>query len=466
MNANRLLLSIAAFGLLLTTLLFFSADVSAQSRKDARKAKQLADKAAASFVKRDYRTAIDGYGQAVALDPNNPDHHFWKGVAHHYVNENDLALPELNIAMERGFKKPLELYRIRWRVHYAAKNYDAALADIRQGLALDANSLELLQGLGDISYARSQYREAVDAYQKVALKDPNTAGDVYLHIARSQANLGNVEGQITAAEEAIKRRTQYLGEAQLLIADGYYAQRRFDEALAAYQKVIATKPDTYLAYDRMAEIYRVQNRFNDSIDILRRALRTFPNDGRIYTSLSWYYSLADRNEEAIQAAQAGIRYLPDEYLAYSNLCRAYNDSNKPEMAIRECNNALKRNPNDGETYFYLARAYDLAGKPDQATEHYKRAVAGMIEFTKNNPNSPDGFYLLGNAYFADNQREKAVAAYTRCLELSPRFVKARYNMAIIQLRLKNKTAAMEQYNRLLELDPGLAGKLKAEIDKS
>ena len=466
MNANRILLSIAVAGLVLTTLLFSQTDVAAQTRKDTRKARQLAEKAAAAFVKRDYRNAIDGYAQAIAADTSNPDHHFWKGVAHHYLNENDLALPELNIALDRGFKKPLELYRIRWRVHYAAKNYDAALADIRQGLALDANNLELLQGLGDISYARNQYRDAVDAYQKVALKDPNTAGDVYLYIARSQANLGNVDGQIAAAEEAVKRRTQYLADAHLLIADGYYAQRKFDEALAAYLKVIATKPDTYSAYDRLAEIYRVQNKLTDSIDILRRALRAFPNDGRIYTSLSWYYSLADRNEEAIQAAQAGIRYLPNEYLAYSNLCRAYNDSNKPEMAIRECNNALKRNPNDGETYFYLARAYDLAGKPDQATEPYKRAVAGMIEFTKNNPNSPDGFYLLGNAYFADNQREKAVAAYARCLELSPRFVKARYNMAIIQLRLKNKTAAMEQYNRLLELDPELAGKLKAEIDKS
>ena len=83
-----------------------------------------------------------------------------------------------------------------------------------------------------------------------------------------------------------------------------------------------------------------------------------------------------------------------------------------------------------------------------------------------NPDSAENFYLLGNAYFADNQREKAIEAYEKCLELSPRFVKARYNYAITQLRQKNKTAAMEQYNRLLEMDPELAGKLKVEIDKS
>ncbi len=466
MNLKRLLLSLAVPCFMLSLLLSTSVDISAQSKKDARKARQLADRAAAAFVKRDYKVAIDGYTQAIALEPNNPDHHFWKGVAHHYLDENQLALPELNTAMEKGFKKPIELYRIRWRVHYAGKNYDPALADIRQGLALDPNNLEFLQALGDISYAKNEFREAVDAYKKVVLKAPNTAGDLYIQIARSHSRLGNVQEQIAAAEEAIKRGTPFLGEAQTLVAEGYRKQRKFDNAIAAYQKAIAAKPDTYSAYENLAEIYRSQNRFTEAIDISRRALRVFPNDGRIYTNLSWFYSLADRNEEAVQAAQAGIRFLPNEYLAYTNLCRAYNDANKPDMAIRECNNALKRNAGDGETYFYLARAFDLVGKPDEATEHYKRAVARLVEFTKKNPDSSDGFYLLGNAYFADNQREKAVDAYARCLALSPRFVKARYNMAIIQLRQKNKTAALEQYNRLLELDPELAGKLKAEIDKS
>ena len=466
MIANRSLLSLTVFGLVLSVVFMLAGDVTAQSKKDAKKAKQIADKASASFVKRDYRAAIDGYTQAIAIDPNNPDYHFWKGVAHHYVNENQLALPELNVAMEKGYKKPLEVYRIRWRVHYANKEFDSSLADIKQGLALDPNNLEFLLGMGDISYAQNNYREAVDAYQKVVLKNPPNSGELYMNIARAQAGLGDVDGQIAAASEAIKHGTQLLGEAHTIMADGYRKQRKSDEAIASYLKAIEAKPDTYSAYANLAELYRDQNRFTEAIDVSRKALRVFPNDGQIYTNLSWFYSLADRNDEAIQSAQAGIRFLPENYQAYTYLCRAYNDSKKPDMAIRECNNALKRNATDGETFFYLARAYDLTGKPDEATKFYKQAVTGMLEDVKKHPDSPDGFYLLGNAYFADNQREKAIDAYEKCLALSPRFVKARYNIAIIQLRQKNKTAALEQYNRLRELDPELAGKLKAEIDKS
>ena len=470
MIAKRFLLGLATVGLLVSWVLLLSDAVAAQGKrnpkKDAENAKKLVSKGDEAMRKKDYRNALGFYGEAINLNPTSPDAHFWKGVAHHYLNENSLALPELEAASSLGYKDPLSVYRIRWRVYYDAKNYDAALGDVQKGLVIDPNNVEFLQGLGDISYAKGNFAEAASAYQKVADKNPNTAGDLYIYIARSKSNLNDVPGQIAAAQEASKRGTQFLSEAQLLVADGLRKQRKYDEAIPAYQKLIATKPDTYAAYEVLADIYRDQNRFNDAIDIQRKALRVFPNDGQIYTTLSWLYSLAGRNDEAIQAAQAGIKFAPTKYMAYTNLCRAYNDAKKPEMAIRECNNALKLNANDGETYFYLARAYDLAGKPDEATRYYKQAVIGLVEHTKKNPDSSEAFYLLGNAYFADNQREKAIEAYEKCLALSPRFAKARYNIAITQLRQKNKTAALEQYNRLLELDPELAGKLKVEIDKS
>ena len=107
----------------------------------------------------------------------------------------------------------------------------------------------------------------------------------------------------------------------------------------------------------------------------------------------------------------------------------------------------------------------MAGRKADATRAYKGAVVGLVEFTQKNPTYSDGFYLLGNAYYSDNQPEKAIAAYRKCLELSPRFARARFNLGYILNNQKNKTAALEQYNSLLQLDPSLAAKLKAEIDK-
>ncbi|HJS51191.1 MAG TPA: tetratricopeptide repeat protein, partial [Pyrinomonadaceae bacterium] len=67
---------------------------------------------------------------------------------------------------------------------------------------------------------------------------------------------------------------------------------------------------------------------------------------------------------------------------------------------------------------------------------------------------------------ADNQPEKAIEAYKKCLEMSPRFARARYNLAMVQLQMKNKVGASEQYNILVGIDRTLATKLKTEIDKT
>ena len=152
-------------------------------------------------------------------------------------------------------------------------------------------------------------------------------------------------------------------------------------------------------------------------------------------------------------------------MAYTNLCRAYNETEHPDLAITACNSALKLNPGDGESYYYLGRAYDVQGKTAEANAAFKRAVTGLLDFTSKNPDYSDGFYLLGNSYLSDRQRDKALDAYNKCLELSPKFVKAKVNLGLIYVFKKNKTAAMEQYNQLLTMDPAYAAKLKAEIDK-
>lgn len=454
----------AAYGFVLALLFCLTAEVDAQSKKDQKKARQLVEQGQKLYRQKNYRNALDKYAEAVTLDPNNPDARFGKGAAHYELDENEQAFTEFDAALKNGYKKPLDIYLVRWRLNYAKKDYDAALADLKAGLALDPGNVDFQLGLGDISFARNEYRDAIDAYQKVALKVPNSA-DVYLNIAKAQANLGDTLGQTTSAAEAVRLRTRFLGEAFFLLGDGYQKQRKFDEALDAYQKAISAKPDTFAAYLGIAEIYRVQGRYNESIEISRRALRVFPNNGEIYTALGWYYSLADKHEEAVEASKAGTTLLPNQPTAYTNLCRAYNDVKKPELAVNACNTALRLNPNDGETLFYLARANDLIGKTSEATKLYSRAVAGLVDYTSKNPDYSDGFYLLGNAYFADNKRDKAIESYSKALELSPRFSKARYNLGIIQILEKNKTAALQQYTALLEIDKGLAEKLKVEIDK-
>lgn len=462
---KKTLLGFITYCLLFTVFAALPTVINAQNKKDLKRARKLTDDGNKAFNQKNYKVAIDNYAQAIVIAPNQAEPHFWKGYAHYYLKEYDTALSEINRAEDLNFNKPVEIYKIRWFLNYDKKNYDEAFEDVQKGLEVEPANLTLLVASGDVNRAKGNYQEALTAYKRALQMKPNNSGDLYYFIGLTNFNLNNAKEQGGYASEAIKFGTKYVAESYTLIGDAFQKEKKYPEAIEAYLRSLTANEKNYAVHRSLADLYRSQNRFTDAIAISKKALKLFPNDGNIYTDLSWYYSLANLDDEAIQAAQAGIRLLPDQSLAYTNLCRAQNDKKDFKESINSCNKALKISPNDGETNFYLGFAHSSTGKVAEAAKYYKKAIIGLIEFTKQNPEYSDGFYLLGNAYFSDSQPQKAIEAYRRCLEISPLFSRARYNLGLIYVSKDEKNLALEQYNALLNLDKELSGKLKTQIDK-
>jgi tetratricopeptide (TPR) repeat protein len=429
-----------------------------------KKAKKLVSDGNKLFNQKNYQSAIAKFAEAIVLAPNYADAHYWKGYAHYNLNQYDEAVEDLNAALAQGYKPPVDVYKLRWTIHYQKKDYDAALGDLQEAIKLDPSNATYNRSLGDIYLGKQQWRDALIAYKTTTQLNQADA-DVYYFMAFSHYNLGETPAQEVAALEAVKRNTKYAGESYFLIGDALQKGGRLDEAQQAYQKALQIKPDIYGIYTNLADLHRSQNRFKEAIDTANRGLSLFPNDGNLYISLSWFYSLNDQPQNAVSAGLNATKYAPNESMGYTNLCRAYNDTKQYQLAIQTCNEALRLNPGDGETNFYLGRANDFLNKPEIAGRFYSKAVAGLVEFTKNNPYYSDGFYLLGNAYFADRQREKAIEAYKKALILSPRFAKARYNLGIIYFTGGNVKEAREQYEELRKIDAATAEKLKQAMDK-
>ncbi|MEP6904187.1 MAG: tetratricopeptide repeat protein [Actinomycetota bacterium] len=453
------------FVYLMLLLSVFSLTAHAQpKKKEIEKARKIAKLGDQLFNQKDYRNAINKYAEAITIVPNFPAAHFWKGYAHYYLNEYDQSLTDLDLALSQGFDKPLEVYKLRWFLNYQAKNYDAALKDALEGAKLDPNNTVFNLAIGDSYRMKESYGDAVVYYKKAAQQDPKNA-DVHYFLALCYSNLGETAEQGLSALEALKLNTKYTGESYFYVADALNKAKKFDEAVVYYEKTIDVKPDIYASYNALSDIYRSRNEFEKAIAVARKGLQLFPKDSNLYTSLSWYYSLADRYQDAITAAKSAINLAPDQYMAYTNLCRSYNDTKQYQLAITTCNNALRINPGDGETYLYMARSYEFLKQSDKALDTYKKAIEGLLKYTQDNPDYSDGYYLLGNAYFAVQKDNEAIAAYNKCLQLAPRFAKARFSLGYTYLIKGDKPKARDQYNALRPIDADLAEKLRQAIEK-
>ncbi len=454
-------LTILAALFLIVSLLSIGAD--AQSRKDKDQAKKFQESADKAVSAKNYREAADLYGRSVQLVPNNSYAHYRKGFAHFSLKEYDQAVNALTTALNQGFK-PLDIYRIRYFVYLEQGNYDAALVDVEKGLGLVPNDLSFLSALGEINLVKKDYPKALDAFERSSKASPNS-GDIYYNIARVAHGMGDAERQLKASETAMEKGTRFPAETFFLIGDANQKLRNNQAAIAAYNRVLGIKTDMYQIYQRLSDLYKAESRYDDAIAILKKGLIQYVNDGNFFTELGLLYSLAGRHKDAVEAARSGVQLQPTNAAGYTNLCRAYNETKEFRNAVDACNTSLRIRPEDGETYFYLGNALALLDRTAEATRAYSSAVRGLVAATTKSPEQSDLWYLLGNSYFADKQYDKAIDAYLKCLNLSPKFFNARVNLGIAYTRKKDKPSATEQYNLLMAVEPSLAAKVKAEIDK-
>lgn len=443
---------------------------NAQPKQDKSKpdgkARKLVEAGNLLYNKKDFRSAINKYAEAIMISPNYPEAHFWKGGAYYYLNEFEPAAEELDKAFNQGYS-PDKIYKLRWDVNYQIKNYDAALSDAQNAFKKDPRDALILLGIANIYRAKGENEKAIENYQKVLEADPKNA-NVYYFMAESFSSLGNTAKQEALAAEAVKRNTNYIAESYFLLGDAAQKLKKPDEAILAYEKLLNVKPEqpaaTYLA---LSDAYRSQSRLSDSIKTAQKGTALYPEDGSLFVALTWYYSLANLPNKAVTAGQQAVKYASekDKALANTNLCRAYNDAGSYQKAIAACTTALNLKPNDGETNYNLGWAYESQNN-NLAVSYYKKAVTGLLEDAQADPEDPDVFYLLGNAYFVvENPKvDNAIKAYKQALQINPNFAKARLNLGNMYVKSNDLAAAREQYDILLKIDANAAAKLKQKID--
>ncbi|MEO5584040.1 MAG: tetratricopeptide repeat protein [Flavobacteriales bacterium] len=202
--------------------------------------------------------------------------------------------------------------------------------------------------------------------------------------------------------------------------------------------------------------------FENATAAFKRIVESSPNSGEAWFYLGENYFAEDRSDSAEAAYRRGIEVNPSYALNYAGLGKVLHGQGKANEAQAQFAKAteiaeLKTNkyskPQIADTYREEAEGLLAGQSPD-----YTAALALIQKAIDLDPKDPEVYILKGDALFERNPRDGSAPLenYKMAMQLDPMNAKPVARKAFMYYRAKNFPSSIEEYTNAVTLDPGFA----------
>ena len=367
-----------------------------------------------------------------------------------------------------------------WQLPEACCQEDDITAQIRAykaQLAVDGTRNAVRLKLAKVYLQIEAYTEAVDEYRQV--------------IAAAAPN-GVLGTPVTSSDSDIPAAYYGLGLA-------YTGLEKFEDAIAAYQRAIASAPDWAYTHAALGSAYANTHRYAEALDAYKVAVALDANDEMIHHQIGNVYSKRGEHAAATRHQLRAIAIAPEFAAAHYQLGLLYAHEKRWTAAISAYRAAYQNDPALVEALYNLAQAYLRAGDAAAAREqmalfqerkatltplhqlrgalqrtqgatkraqvlvnigrfylkdgHYKKAVSEYQKALGTDPQSVAAYNGIGAAYTMLEKYDEAISAQQKALELQPDFAKAHAGIGLAYFRQNKTDLSLKHYRQAVTWDP-------------
>jgi tetratricopeptide (TPR) repeat protein len=223
-------------------------------------------------------------------------------------------------------------------------------------------------------------------------------------------------------------------------------QRRFDEALASYDRALALRPDHVEALCNSAVTLQELRRFDEALARYDRALALQPHYAQVLNNRGNVLRQLKRFDEALTSYDRALAVQPGYAEALNNRGNVLQQLQRFDEALASYDRALALRPNYAGALNNRGNALQELQRFDEALSSYDRALALQ-------PGYAEAFNNRGNALHALQRFDGALASYDRALALQPGYAEALNNRGATLHALQRFDEALTSYDRALVLQP-------------
>lgn len=282
-----------------------------------------------SLDKKEYEKSKDYLKQALGINPESPEAHFYLGFAYENLGQNDLALVE--------YKRAIQM------------KYDYTIAHYNLG--------DLYIKLGDTILA-------IQEYKKVIKEEPDNY-QAFISLALAYEKINNFEEAKKVYQEAIKINPQRV-DAFINLANIFVIENKTDEAINMYNEALKIDKDNSNAIFNLGILYHQVKDYNTAKAYYKLAIKKDPNNSYIYNNLGLVYFSLTQIDDAIKEWENAIKVDPNNVDAYNNIGWAFYVLRDLDKSIETYLKAISINPNHSVLYMNLGTVYYAKGDLDNA----------------------------------------------------------------------------------------------------
>ena len=309
------------------------------------------------------KKAIDAYGKAFDMEPDNLDAE--RGLAQALLNDNQLgaALKHFE-AISAADPQDAQTYLRLAEIQRRQGHYEQALTTLKKAKALASDSLEIGFNEALIDDSLGHYDEAAQALQTLV----------------KQTN--HPDGQYADAEK--NNRSIFLDR----LANIYREQNKTEQAVQTYQLMVAMGGDyAERGYQGQVDAYRDAKQYDKATQVAQQAAAAMPKDKTIQLMLAG--QLADtpnKAEEGIKLAKAQLKGNASDREVHLALAQMYTRMRRWKDAADEIDAADALSSKSSGTMQGLGASgpvavnaddkiyiYFLRGALDERQKHYDSA---------------------------------------------------------------------------------------------
>ena len=214
--------------------------------------------------------------------------------------------------------------------------------------------------------------------------------------------------------------------------------KRLNENIERAKMEAATNPSSAEAQLRLGEAYRSTegNHAEEAIEAYKRALALRPDYSEAFKGLAWGYGVLKDFQKQLDSLDHAITLNPNDAEAYYQLGLAHENV---EIDLSEIKSSPIPNQDELKVLFDARRR-----RATLSAAAYKKAITIK-------PDYAEAYCGLGSAYLTLQLYNESIQAHKQAIEYDPKNPTMRVALGYVYLVLGDHDAAMEQNKRAKEL---------------